>query len=409
MFKTCACLFVAVLLVAVLVGVALERSPIDRSVAVDVSANVLSTDSRSDVDSTLGDRVRRAQCGVVGGESFVELRAFNDSIFTGTADGRLLQLPRNADDLLACRGVRTVLYVGDALSHDAVRFNYQAHCGAPQFERICGRLLGLRPHPEHDDTIIAMDASFGLLFIHVPSATVQVIANHDPAVPKDTFLFSNDLAVVGRHVYFTVTSTRFERTRVMLEILEASCTGRLMRLDLGPNTVRVLANGLCFPNGVEQRDTTSLIFVELARARIMRFDVPSGTLSKFADLPGHADNIRRSQQFPDEFWIGYATKFDKLTPLVYGSPLLRRLLVGLLALISSRPEVDILRLLPRPQSMIERRSLVDGRVTARFHDVTGGGDAGDEPLAFFSEVHELNATTALIGSYRNDFVAVLRV
>jgi hypothetical protein len=395
-------------LLAVLLGVALERSPIKHAMAVEIATHQLS--NRTDVDRSLREHTRQMHCGV-GPESFVELQAFNDSIFTGTSDGRLVQLRRTdaANDL--CRDMRTVLRVGHALADNATRFDFDALCGDPKFERVCGRLLGLRPHPDFDDVILALDASFGLLFIHVPTASVRVLANHDPAVPKDTFLFSNDLVVVNRFVYFTVSSARFERPLVMLEILEASCTGRLMRLALGPNTVTTLASNLCFPNGIEQRDATSIIFSETTRARLMRFDIPSGTVRKFADLPGLPDNIRRSRFFPDEFWIAYGTQLDKFAPLIFGWPSVRRLVVGVLALFGSAEHPDaIFRLLPtKPKSLIERRSLIDGQLTARFCDEDAATSAG-VPLAFLSEVHELEqdasalTLTLLIGSYRNDFV-----
>lgn len=390
---------------------AIARSPLTIPMAVDL------TSRRSAMDFSLSDslaaRVQHVRCdGVVGAESFVHLPFVDSSVvFTGTADGRLIRLPRDPSALRDCRDIHTVVHVGKALATNAptdanasIAFDFDRACKHfPRHESHCGRLLGLRAHPANSHVILAIDASFGLLSIDVVQRTVRVLANHDPATPGDRFVFSNDLVVPdSQSLYFTVSSALWERPFVLYEILEARCTGRLMRFDLESNTVHTVLSRLCAPNGVEIVPSyDAILVVETGRARILRYDIARGTSEVFIELGGYADNIRRSDAYPGEFWIAYAAQLTPLTVLLADRPRFRQFVTGLFSLET------IAHMLPQ-YGLIERRLFADGTLRAQFADLAGGH------AAHMSEVHELmksetDADLALVGSYRNEFLTLMQL
>jgi hypothetical protein len=405
------------LALAIAIASCIARSPLRQPQRVDLSSR-LSTDDAINKNLAsavpLDSHVEHVHCtGVVGAESFVELPFVDpNALFTGTADGRLLRLPRsNLTALRHCRDIVTVLRVGEKLANPSdVPFDFDSECARvpPRHESRCGRLLGLRAHPANSHAILAIDASYGLLMIDVVAKTVRVLANHDPATPADRFLFSNDLVVLhSQSLYFTVSSSLWERPFVIYEVMEARCTGRLMHFDLETNSIRTVLRDLCAPNGLElTANDDALLMVETSRARILRYDLARGTAETFVELGGYADNIRRSHAYPGEFWVAYAAQLTPLTVRMADSPRFRQFATGLLSLAT------VARLLPQ-YGMLERRSLADGALRARYADVEHGA------AAHMSEVHEVtvyeaetatpHVEFALVGSYRNEFLTIFKL
>jgi hypothetical protein len=145
----------------------------------------------------------------------------------------------------------------------------------------------------------------------------------------------------------------------------------------------------------------AILVVETGRARILRYDIARGTSGVFIELGGYADNIRRSDAYPGEFWVAYAAQLTPLTVLLADSPRFRQFVTGLLSLET------IAHMLPQ-YGLIERRSFADGSLRAQFADLAGGN------AAHMSEVHELmtsetEADLALVGSYRNEFLTLFQL
>ncbi|CAI9099670.1 OLC1v1036526C1 [Oldenlandia corymbosa var. corymbosa] len=180
-------------------------------------------------------------------------------------------------------------------------------------EDRCGRPLGLSFNLRTGDLYIA-DAYMGLLVVGPQGGLAKPLATQAQGIP---FKFAN--AVVVDHnssvVYFTDTSTVFQRRDYVTALISGDKTGRLMKYDLRTKQVTVLMNNLMFPNGVAlSKNKDYLLVVETTNSRILRYWLKkpmAGKVEVFAQLPGLPDNIQINHK--GEFWV--AMNAIKLTNL----------------------------------------------------------------------------------------------
>ncbi|EFJ26369.1 hypothetical protein SELMODRAFT_231921 [Selaginella moellendorffii] len=169
-------------------------------------------------------------------------------------------------------------------------------------EHICGRPLGLRFKKSSSELYIA-DAYKGLLVVGSQGGLATPLVTEVEGQP---LLFTNDLDLDedGR-VYFTVTSSKYQRRNFILPILEGDDTGLLLKYDPSTKQVSVLLRGLQFPNGVSMsKDYSFLVFAETTNGKLTRYWLKgpkAGTPELFAILPGHPDNVRTNEN--GEFWV----------------------------------------------------------------------------------------------------------
>jgi sugar lactone lactonase YvrE len=171
-----------------------------------------------------------------------------------------------------------------------------------------------------DGALVVADALKGLLRID-PDGSVIVLANEidgDPIRYADAVVIASD----GR-MYLTDASRRFSPSQFgtfdasVLDILEHSCTGRVLVYE--PQTARtsLLIGGLCFPNGVAlSGDERHLFIAETGEYRIWKVDVAARGLDGpvalsagdarvqviASNLPGFPDNLTRSAD--GRLWTG---------------------------------------------------------------------------------------------------------
>jgi sugar lactone lactonase YvrE len=83
----------------------------------------------------------------------------------------------------------------------------------------------------------------------------------------------NDIDVLDENtVFFTDSSTRWDRRRFINTILEQKNTGRVIRLNVRTGQAEVVLGGLYFANGIQiLSDRQSLIVSECSMARIVRY------------------------------------------------------------------------------------------------------------------------------------------
>ncbi|RAL43298.1 hypothetical protein DM860_012439 [Cuscuta australis] len=173
----------------------------------------------------------------------------------------------------------------------------------PSREPLCGRPLGLKFHPTTCELYIA-DAYLGLMKVGQNGGITTLLANSTQGVP---FKFLNDLDIhpTTGLVYFTDSSTQYQRMNFSEIISNADAMGRLLSFDPNTAQVRVLYSGLAFPNGVVlSADSTYLLVVESTRNRILRFPLSRygiGSPSVFATVDRFPDNIRRN--YPGDYWV----------------------------------------------------------------------------------------------------------
>lgn len=114
--------------------------------------------------------------------------------------------------------------------------------------------------------------------------------------------FFDDLAVLEQDdgntiIYITDVSRKFDLNMWCYTYLEPDPTGRILRYDVKNDSVSVILDHLCFPNGIEvSHDKQSILICELAKRRIIQHYVagPKINCSRvFVDnLPGEPENIR---------------------------------------------------------------------------------------------------------------------
>ncbi|CAL9748346.1 unnamed protein product [Musa acuminata subsp. burmannicoides] len=170
-------------------------------------------------------------------------------------------------------------------------------------ERVCGRPLGLQFHHATGVLYVA-DAYFGLLAVGPTGGAAELLAASAEGVP---FNFTNGVDVDQKTgvVYFTDSSTQYQRQDYILAVVTGDSTGRLMKYDPRTRKVTVLRRGLRFPNGVAlSGDGSFLLFAETGTCRVIKYWLrgpKAATTEVFAELPRYPDNIRRTPG--GEYWV----------------------------------------------------------------------------------------------------------
>ncbi len=228
------------------------------------------------------------------------------------------------------------LYTG-TLSGAILRMNPDG-TGMETLVNTGGRPLGM----EFDAAgrLIVADAFKGLLAIGM-DRSVTVLVDHvgaDPLAFADAVVVARD----GRILFTDATQRLSARTwgtfdAALLDIMEHSCTGRV--LDYRPQTraLRVVIGGLCFANGITLSADESQVFVsETGEYRIWRVDVDADGLDAralfrdaerhrarifAANLPGFPDNLTRSAS--GRIWIGLTKPRSEVVDALSAWPLLR--------------------------------------------------------------------------------------
>lgn len=235
----------------------------------------------------------------VGPESLV-FDKHGEGPYTGVADGRILKWEGKE------RG----------WTEFAVTSSNRSRCVrpfAPKLEHICGRPLGLRFDKKNGDLYIA-DAYLGLNVVGPTGGLATQLAIEAEGHP---FHFTNDLDISEDEgvIYFTDSSTVYQRRQNILVLLSGDATGRLMKYHKSTKEVKVLLRGLAFPNGVAlSKDGSFLLVAETSNCRILRLWLrgpKAGKVNTFADLPGFPDNIRRNSN--GQFWVALHSAAIKLS------------------------------------------------------------------------------------------------
>ncbi|XP_002979343.2 protein STRICTOSIDINE SYNTHASE-LIKE 13 isoform X1 [Selaginella moellendorffii] len=191
-------------------------------------------------------------------------------------------------------------------------------------EHVCGRPLGLRFDPRSGDLYIA-DSYYGLLVVGPKGGIARPLVSEVEGIP---IKFANDLDVhPNGSVYFTDTSTRWNRRLHHMVIVEGENTGRLLRYDPNTGNAVVVLRGLAFANGVQlASDQSFLLVVETTNCRVLKLWLKgnlTGTLEVFADLPGYPDNVRINDK--GQFWVAIDCCRNRIQEIMSSTPWLKSL------------------------------------------------------------------------------------
>ncbi len=247
-----------------------------------------------------------------------------------------------------------------ALSNgDIVQFDADGH--ARTLANTGGRPLGLAITADGALLYVA-DAMKGLLSVNLSGTPeVKTLMEQVPAPngQGDPIRYA-DAVTIGPHdqVWFTDASTRFGAKASggtfeasILDILEASCTGRVLVYEPATGRQRVALQGLCFPNGlVFSQDGRSLFLSETGTYRILKIDLEQLSLTQGAggamaaptlqdalnqgaaqvlidNLPGFPDNLTRGEN--GRIWTGLTKPRGKMLDWAADKPRLRSAMLRL--------------------------------------------------------------------------------
>ncbi|KAL3364222.1 hypothetical protein AABB24_013135, partial [Solanum stoloniferum] len=300
--------------------------------------------------------------GAVGPESI----AFNpngEGPYTGVADGRVLK------------------WKGSYWSDFAVTSSHRKNCTlpfAPELEHICGRPLGLRFDTKTGDLYIA-DAYFGVQVVGPKGGLATPLVQKFEGKP---LVFTNDIDIDDHDdvIYFTETSTRYQRRQFFASLLSGDKTGMLMKYVKSTQQTKILIRGLAFANGVALSKNKSFVLVaETSTGRIFRYWLKGpykGKHDTFAELPGFPDNIRMNSK--GEFWVALHAKRSVFAQLSVSDLELGK---ALLKLPITAQQLDNLLAGGQPHATAIKLS-EDGQVLEVLEDVEG------KTLRSISEVQE---------------------
>ncbi|XP_066553477.1 adipocyte plasma membrane-associated protein [Amia ocellicauda] len=313
---------------------------------------------------------------LVGPESIANI---GDVLYTGTADGKILKIQDGNMHILATLG--------------------QPPCGTRDDEPTCGRPLGIRVGP--NGTLFVADAYLGLFEVNPVTGAVDVLVSTKNPVAGRRLSFVNDLDVTqdGRKIYFTDSSSKWQRRDFSYLIMEGTDDGRLLEYDTLTRDVTVLIDGLRFPNGVQLSPAEDFVLVaETTMARIRRCHVSGlqkGGMDTFVEnLPGFPDNIRRSSS--GGYWVAMSAVrpnpgFSMLDFLAE-KPWIKNIIFKLLS------QEVLMKFVPKYSLVVE---LSENAVCERsFHDPHG------TVATYVSEAHEHDGHLYL-GSFRSPFLCRL--
>ncbi|CAH8265541.1 unnamed protein product [Arabidopsis lyrata] len=260
--------------------------------------------------------------GALGPESFV-FDFSGDGPYTGLSDGRIVKWLAN-DSRWIDFAVTTSTREGCEGPHEHQRT-----------EHVCGRPLGLAFDKSTGDLYIA-DAYMGLLKVGPTGGVANQVL---PRELNEALRFTNSLDIDPQTgvIYFTDSSSVYQRRNYIGAMMSGDRTGRLMKYDPDTKEVTTLLSNLAFPNGVVlSQNGDYLLVVETATCRVLRYwlSATSTTCKSrenyeiFAEgLPGFPDNIKRSPR--GGFWVGLNTKHSKLTKFAMSNAWLGRAALGL--------------------------------------------------------------------------------
>jgi sugar lactone lactonase YvrE len=228
------------------------------------------------------------------------------------------------------------LYTG-VLSGAVLRMNPDG-TGIETVVNTGGRPLGMTF--DADGRLLVADATKGLLLV-ATDGSISVLADH---VGADPILYADAVVVAGNgSIYFTDATQRFSPRELgtfdaaLYDVMEHSCTGRVLEYEPSTRALRVVIGGLCFPNGIAlSADQSHMFIAETGEYRVWKVDVAARALDAraisgdpanpqarviLANLPGFPDNLTRDTD--GRLWTGLTKPRSEVIDKLSSRPWLR--------------------------------------------------------------------------------------
>lgn len=219
-----------------------------------------------------------------------------------------------------------------AATHDGEILRIGSDNKVEAFAQTQGRPLGIEFG--EDGTLYIADAYRGLLSAN-QAGEVRLLA--DQTEDGSPILYANDVDVASDGVvYFSDASTRFGAeasggtlAASVLDLVEHSANGRILRYDPATGQTTVFLDGLAFANGIAIDKTSGdVLAVETGEYRVWRFPTTGGSGEVILEnLPGFPDNINHAED--GTFWLGLVSPRNSIMDKLSSRPFLRRVVMRL--------------------------------------------------------------------------------
>ena len=206
-----------------------------------------------------------------------------------------------------------------------------------------GRPLGLAF--DANGRLVIADALRGLLALE-SDGRVRVLTD---SVGGDPIRYADAVTVAadGRLLFTDASQRMSPQTHgtfdaALFDIIEQSCTGRVLEFDPAVGSTRIVATGLCFPNGIAlTAGEQSLLVAETGTYRVLKIDRGSNAIDAgkalrewsagvavlLDNLPGFPDNLTRGAD--GRFWTGFTKPRSDAIDGMSDKPWLRSLTLRL--------------------------------------------------------------------------------
>lgn len=252
-------------------------------------------------------------------------------------------------------------------------------------EPICGRPLGMRVD-EDNNALLVIDAYSGLRSIDLDTREIRALSTGSK--------FANDFDFDGDDIYFTESSPRWGRNRVVIEVVAAKHHASMLHLDRKTGEKTVLVTNMTMTNGLTlSHDRERVYFVSGPAIHSWNRKTTQFEGKAIDNLPCVPDNIRRHPDGKTYLLAcgGRRTKPFALLDFLAPYPTLREVLLFVLG----QNQHYIIPLMP-VHSMVLRLDLEKGEIISSVQDPTGS-------MGFCSEAEKVG-DYLYIGSWLQNFI-----
>ncbi|KAM4692899.1 adipocyte plasma membrane-associated protein [Discoglossus pictus] len=375
-FRATLTLLALSLLIPSLAAICLLESPIEPHSLSFPTPPLMAGPLEANLKLRKAERLYEGQ--LVGPESLANI---GDVLYTGTADGQIIKIE-------------------DGQLHTIARLG-KPPCGTREYEHTCGRPLGIRVGP--NGTLFVADAYQGIFEVNPVTGAVEMLVSSQIPIQGKKMAFVNDLVVTsnGRKIYFTDSSSKWQRRDYPYLVMEGTDDGRLLEYDTLTKEVKVLMGGLRFANGIQLSPAEDFLLVaETTMARVRRYYVSGltkGGVDMFVEnMPGFPDNIRLSSS--GGYWVAMSAVRQNpgfsMMDFLSDKPWLKKIIFKLFS------HDTVMKFVPRYSLVVELGE--KGSYKRSFHDPNG------EVVTFISEAHEHDGYLYM-GSFRSPFICKLNL
>lgn len=194
---------------------------------------------------------------------------------------------------------------------------------------------------DQNKNIIVADAISGLLKVS-KDKTITILTNTDETGKHLTFTDDLDISKETGDIYFSDaseirpwwTGSSWDLKKSSnIDVATGYKTGKLLVYSPKDKTTKVLLDQISFANGIAlSKDESFVLVCETGRERILKHYLKGekkGKTEVLLYLPGYPDNIRRSTDGSNTFWIAIFGPTHTILNMIHPFPIIKRIILML--------------------------------------------------------------------------------